>query len=309
MRVRSLLGAALLCFWACLLFTGAPVPAVAQVAVSPAESRYILSRTELEAVQRQIETLRPSYSRIVESLSAARRAGDDRRAEEIYPDFIEPAARMTALGIELRERSRDFQVARRDYLRALEARLDEIVEQLEDPTLPSFQRDRLETLYSEMSQTYGEVQRERDPVEEAMLRPLPTFAIAETDGPQELRDKASYLENEVAGDYEAVIAFTTQEIVIRERRLRMEREGADLRADLSRFDADRLPGTGVGGTTGAARPEDGDMILDGPFIFADLPMNDQVEILRSIRAQAAEARTEALERAELFRARAGGERT
>ncbi|TVP56360.1 MAG: hypothetical protein EA351_08215 [Gemmatimonadales bacterium] len=280
---------------------------MAQVALSPAESRFILARTELEAVRREIEALRPTHTRAVEDLRTARESGDARRADEIFREqFIEPAVRLQALDSEWHIRRAAYEEARREYLRALEARMDEILETLADPELPQPQQDRLNRLYVEISQTYREVERERDPIEEVTLRPIPTLTATDRDSPQELRDKASFLEAQVAGDYEAIIAFTTQEIEVRERRLRLEREGADLRADLSRFDTDRLPGTGAGGGAGAVRPDDDPVPFEGAYVFAELPLVEQVEMLRSIRAQAEQYKEETLQRAALMRQMAEG---
>lgn len=307
MSLRRVSGPALVGLSALLLLLGGPAPAVAQVALSPAESRYLLARTELEAVRREIESIRPTHTRAVEELVSARAAGEDRRAEDLFrEDFIQPAVRLQLLDSELRDRVAAFQEARREYLRALEARMDEIIEQLEDSGLPQPTRDRLNRIYVDVSQTYREVERERNPIEEAMLRPIPTLTADDRDGPRELRDKASYLEAQVAGDYQAIIEFTTQEIAVRENQLRLQREGADLRADLSRFDADRLPGTGAGAGAGAVRPDDDPSPIDSSFIFADLPLVEQVELLRSIRAQAEAFLEETLERAALFRQMAEG---
>lgn len=289
------------------LMAAAPPPASAQQVLAPAEARYLLTRSQLESVRREIEELRPTHTRAVEALRAAREIGDEDRAEAIFrDDFVQPAVRMQSLGSELRERSRAFQEARREYLRALEARMDEIVTRLEDTELTQAGRDRINQQYVELSLTYREVERERNPIEEAMLRPIPTLSASETDGPGELRDKASYLEEQVASDYQAVIDFTSREIEVRENQLRLEREGADLLADLSRFDIDRLPGTGAGGAGGAVRPDDDPEPVQGDFIFAELPLEDQVELLRSIRAQAEEALAETLQRAGLFREMADG---
>jgi hypothetical protein len=303
---RALSVLALAGVWALMLLAAGPAPASAQVAVTETEARYLEARAELDEVRVRIESVRPGYSRLVEQLRSAREAGDDRRAEELFREFVEPSWQMSALTLELEDRMSDFREARREFIRALEVRMEDLLDRLEDPDLPEEEETRLNRLFVETSQQYFAVQRERDPVEEAMLRPLPTFPLDERDGPQELRDKAAYLESEVAGDYEAVIEFTTREIEARESQLRMERAGADFRADLSRFDTDRLPGTGAGAGAGVVRPDDEVTVLDGPFVFADFSLPEQIEILRSIRAQAEQARDETLQRAELFRARAEG---
>lgn len=278
----------------------------AQVSLAEAEARYLSARSAYESGRREWEQAWAQYELAKDRFLVPDRAGADREAQEAFGVYMARAQRLQTLEVRERELREGLELARRQYIQALDAREATLLDRLENEPPPGLQT-LLNRQVVEVRQQLREVERAAQPLVEMMVRTVPNLVVDPRDGPRELREKATFLED-VAGTYDAVIENLDRAIEERSRRLRQERGQADLLADLSRFDTDQLPGTGV--RPDVPRAEEGRPGTEaegrGAFIFAELPLTEQVEMLRSHREQAVRFQEDALSRADLFRTLAGG---
>jgi hypothetical protein len=292
------------------------VPAEAQVTAETrseatrAEGRYLRARDAFDGIRAAAQGQMRRYDGMTESLQRIR--GDAARERELFRMFIQEAARLQDIEVAMREGQAELEEARREYLQALDRHEDALLDRLEasPPPTPA-ERARLSNEIAEIGVERRRLERERGAlVQEVMLRPVPDLVVTERDSPQEILWKAEFLEDDIAGYFDTIIERLDREIAAVERRLQLERAGADQDASLSRFDADRPPGTGFSRPPGAARPsEDSGAPSEGESMsFSDFPLPDQLGYLRSIREQAQAFRTEALDRARSFRAMLDGSR-
>jgi hypothetical protein len=261
-----------------------------------------------EALERYVEALEVrdaalrEHDILMDRQEDARRSRDEDRAREAMRRVHDQGVQVMLLDQQLRRVAADLQSAGQEYLAALERREDELLDAIEDAFLPTT-RLRLDREISEIRARYREVERQSGAPSLGELRPLPDVVVDRRDGPEELRGKAGMLENRAA-EYDSVIAGLEREIATRERRIQQERSREDLMAGISRFDDDALTGGGL------LRPGDsdgpGDLDPQVPVNLADLPLTDQVVLLRDYLGVAQEMRDEALALARVFRERAGG---
>jgi hypothetical protein len=274
--------------------------ASAQVSLAEAESRYLAARSAYESGRREWEQAWARYELAKDRFLA------DREAQEAFGTYMARAQRLQMLEVQERDLREDLDQARRLLIQALDAREATLLDRLEANPPPGLEAQLNQQIVNVRRQL-REVERAAQPLVEMMVRTVPNLVVDPRDGPRELREKATFLED-VAGSYDAVIENLYRAIEERSRRLRQERGQADLLADLSRFDTDRLPGTGVRPDvprSEEARPGS-EAEGTGAFIFAELPLTEQVEMLRSHREQATRFQEDALARAELFRTLAAG---
>ncbi len=278
----------------------------AQVSLAQAEARYLGARSAYESGRREWEQAWAYYELAKDRFLVPDRAGADREAQEAFGSYMARAQQLQMLEVRERELREDLDQARRILIQALDAREALLLDRLEANPPPGLEAQLNQQIVNVRRQL-REVERAAQPLVEMMVRTVPNLVVDPRDGPRELREKATFLED-VAGSYDAVIYNLDRAIEERSRRLRQERGQADLLADLSRFDTDRLPGTGV--RPDVPRSEEGrpgsEAEGTGAFIFAELPLTEQVEMLRSHREQATRFQEDALARAELFRTLAAG---
>lgn len=276
---------------------------VAQDPLSQISERYDegleIYRGILEARDRALH----QHDILMDRQEDARQSGDDDRSRDAMRRVYEQGVQVMLLDQQLRSAAAQLQAAGRSYLDFLERREDELLDAIEAAVLPTT-RARLDRELSEVRQRYREVERESGAPTVGGLRPLPDVVVDRRDGPSELRGKAGLLENRAA-EYDSVIIGLQREITSRERRLQQERGRADLMAGISRFDDDALTGGGLtqSGSEEGAGPE-----LDpaDPLNLSELPLPDQVVLLREYMVLAEDMRDEARALAQIFRARAEG---
>ncbi len=279
---------------------------LAQVSLAEREARYLQARSAYESGRREWEQAWSRYELAKDRFLVPDRAGAEREAQEAFGAYMARAQQLQTLEVRERELREELDAARRDFIQALDAREAELLDRIEANPSPAAEA-LLNQQIVDVRRRLRDVEREAEPLVEMMVRTVPNLVVDPRDGPRELREKATFLED-VAGSYDAVIGNLDRAIEERSRRLRQERGQADLLADLSRFDADRLPGTGVRPEvprTEEGRPA-GEVESTGAFVFAELPLTEQVEMLRSYREQAVRFQEDALARAELFRTLAAG---
>lgn len=274
--------------------------------VAAAEARYRAAQQEHELLREGVAEVEVTWRRAAQQIQARDADGDERGRADVFRDqFIDSALRLSELETILHTAREELREARRDYLRVLDDERERLVRRLEEDDVPPGREEELSRAIVALVVEHSRVERERDPLEEFILRPLPRLEPDPRDGPTELLIKASYMENEVATTYNAVIESLDEEIARREQRLRQERALGDQQADMARFDTDLLMGgAGQGALRGDGTPDE---ILDSLPLFADRPLPEQVALLRSIRDQAVDRRDEALNEAERFRRLAAGD--
>ncbi len=279
---------------------------MAQVSLADREVRYLQARSAHESVRREWEQTWSRYELVKDRFLETDRAGAEREAQDAFVAYMARSQQLQNLEVRERELREELDAARREFIQALDAREAALLDRIEANPTPATEA-LLNQQIVDVRRRLRDVEREAQPLVEMMVRTVPNLVVDPRDGPRELREKATFLED-VAGSYDAVIGNLDRAIEERSRRLRQERGQADLLADLSRFDADRLPGTGVRPEVpraDEARPA-GEVEGTGAFVFAELPLTEQVEMLRSYREQAVRFQEDALARAELFRTLAAG---
>lgn len=287
-----------------------PPRAWAQLTEGQAEARYLRAVAEFEAVREELERLLGAHGAMMNEFTAVRRTSGERAADDLFRQrrVAEMWALLQSLDAAARERREEVEDARRVYLQVLDGREGELLDRLDGNPPPGI-RTQLEREIARIRAEYRRVEREREPLAEVMLRPVPNLVADPRDRPSDLLRKASYLEDDVAEGYTAIIAVLDREIADRERRLQQERARGDFFAGLRRFETDLPPATSGGARSGGAQPDEDratEAGAQGASVFAELPLTEQVEHLRSIRAQAVAFREDVLERARTFRIAAGG---
>lgn len=275
----------------------------AQTTEAVARARYTRLREDFLALQAEAERLAPQWSRAAATVHRYRETGNQRAAADAFVnDFMRLASTYQAVSVRAEAAKTALDEARRELIRILRSREDRLYEELQG-TLPRAREDEVNRQIVRIGEELRDLERERQPIAEVGFRPVPNLAAAPTDGPAELRDKAAFLEG-VALESEGVMTVLDQEIRDREQRLRLQRAHRDSRDGIIRFDGDRPPGTGTGGRSATGQSADdrgGDTRIE-VLPFFELPLEEQIERLRSVRSQAEAARDEAMSRAAEFRA-------
>lgn len=284
-----------------LAFTG---PLAAQVNLEAAEARYEAALAEYEEIREERDRALREHEILIDRQEDARLAGDEERAREAMSRVHNQGVQVMRLDQQLRGAVARLQDAGRDYLAALEVREDQILDRIEQTFLPTT-RARLDRELSEIRARHRQVEREAGAPTLGELRPLPEVVIRRGDGPEELRGKAGILESR-ADEYDSVIASLEREISSRERRIQQQRGQEDLLAGISRFDDDILTGRGLTASAGDDAGDDENTESLSSVNLTELPLPEQVALLREYLSLALEMRDEALARARVFRARAEG---
>jgi hypothetical protein len=279
----------------------------AQVPEEVARARYRRAREDFQALQREGEQVSPRLTQVTRTLQNYREAGNQRALNDVFlNEFLGLSDRLHTVNVRSAAAKSALDEARRDLLRVLRVRETSYLAELERVPAPARARqNELNQAVVEIRREVNELEREREPIAEVGFRPVPDIRAAGTDGPRDLRVKAEFLEG-IAQGYVFVISLVDEEIRVREQSALLQRNARDSRAAITRFDGDRPPGTGSAARTTAGQPADGragDARTDEPA-FAELPLIEQIERLRSVRMQAEEARDLALSRSGDLRAQA-----
>lgn len=301
--VRTLRGFGLTLLLAVLALTGvSPVSLAAQSEPVEAEARYETALAAYRQVLEARDQALQQHDVLMDRQEDARRSGDEERAQEAMRRVHEQGVQVMLLDQQLRGVAAELQEAGQRYLAELDAREEELLDRIERTVLPGT-RAALDRELSDVRARYREVERESGSPTLGQLRPLPDVAIDRRDGPEELRGKAGILESR-AVEYDSVIVDLEREIASRERRLQQERGREDLIAGISRFDDDALTGGGLTPPSDQSGSESAD--AGAPVNLAELPLPDQLALLREYLTLAQGLRDEALVRARVFRERAEG---
>jgi len=279
----------------------------AQVPEEAARARYRRAREDFLALQQEGEELGPRLTQVTRTLQNYREAGNQRALQDVFlNEFLGLSGRLNIVNVRSSMAKSALDEARRDLLRVLRARETSYLSELERVPAPARTRqNELNQLVVDIRREVNQLEHEREPIAEVGFRPVPDLRAAPTDGPRELRLKAEFLEG-IAEGYVFVISLVDEEVGVREKTALLQRNSRDSRAAIDRFDMARPPGTGPGVRSTAGQAADGrggDARTDEPA-FAELPLDEQIERLRSVRMQAEEARDLALSRSGQLRTEA-----
>jgi hypothetical protein len=295
-------GGGLLAVGVWILVLAFPGGAWAQSSLAEAREVYETALATYQEVLDLRDQVLEEHEILMDRLQDARDSGDSDRLQEAMYRVWERGVELSGLDRQLQAAAAHLEQAGQAYLRSLDEREEVLLDALAETVVPAV-RSRLEGEIAELRSRYREVERRVGTELVPTIRPLPELTIRPTDGPPQLRIKATILEDR-ALEYEAVLAALDEQITERERRMQQERGREDLLAGISRFDDDLLTGGGLAGSL----PEEGEP-LDGPpqrLILADLPLPQQVAELRELRSRVDGLREEAVTRARVFRQRAEG---
>jgi hypothetical protein len=264
-----------------------------------ARNRYQQAKDAFQELQREALELEPSVIRLSSTLERYRGMGNQRALEDAFiNDYLPQAFRLQNLSIQSEAARSTLDEARRDLLRVLRLSEEGLLSELEQGP-PAARLATINARVVAIRLEVSQLEREREPLAEVGFRPVPRLAAAPTDGPQELRAKAGFLER-TAETFASQVEFLDEEIRVREGQLRLQRGFSDARDAIGRFDGDRPVGTGPAGRTGGAGQAADERAGDAGgtlVVFSELPLPEQIERLRSVRIQAVEARDESLSRA------------
>ena len=281
-----------------------PVSLAAQVPADAARARYERAMEDFRQLQQEGEQLRPRLDQVAATIQNYRDAGNQRAMNDVFlNEFLPRNQRLQDVTVRAGAAKTVLDEARREFLRVLRAREEVLLAELERTPPPSRAREEeINRQVVRLRQEVNELEREREPIAEVGFSPVPRFDVAPTDGPVELNAQAAFLEQRAQTNVSLII-LVDEEIRVREQRLRLERADQDSRVGIIRFDGDRPPGTGPGSRSATGQAADGRAgdARGGERSFAELPLGEQIEQLRSVRMQAEEARDEALERAAQLR--------
>jgi len=281
-----------------------PISLAAQVPADAARARYERAREDFLQLQQEGEQLRPRLDQVAATIQNYRDAGNQRAMNDVFlNEFLPRNQRLQDVTVRAGVAKAVLDEARRDFLRILRAREEVLLAELDRTPPPARAREEeINRQVVRLRQEVNQLEREREPIAEVGFSPVPRFDVAPTDGPVELNAQAAFLEQRAQTNVSLII-LVDEEIRVREQRLRLERADQDSRVGIIRFDGDRPPGTGPGSRSATGQAADGRAgdARGGERSFAELPLAEQIELLRSVRMQAEEARDETLERAAQLR--------
>lgn len=235
-----------------------------------------------------------AYSRLLDEVTAAERAGDEGRYADAQRRFRQQSDELDLQKVRVQRRLEELEAARRAYLEGLDDHRRYLRERLE-ATESSTTAERLRTLLDGILARYREVDRSLDRLQPRLVLG-PLVDIDERDTATDVRQKASLLGAHMES-VDSVLADFDREIERLEARQRDQRRQADFRAGVRRFDDTRPP---VGGNPPRDRVDRPELAPDS-LESAPLTLEERIEELKGIRRNLLEYRNAMEERAEKFR--------
>lgn len=291
LRVGSGLGLLLLLFL--------PLAAGAQPVLSEREARY---REAISRFNTFTQAFDRAFQRHVEATDNLTRARGTPAANDAFITFQDRVFELNAVERDLRAALDELRARGGALLQTLDQEEERILDQAQQATLPGV-REALALRLVEVRERRRVVAQEVEQFGVPVIQPLPDLVARPQDGPVQLMIKAS-LNEERAEEYRDAVVDLTRQIEQLERRLARERAIGDITADVRR-DADRQPGGGV-----IPRPipsqRPGDDRSAAQELISQLPLDEQLEVLRGVRTRVQELERQAMAQAALFRRLAQG---
>ncbi len=280
--------------------TGAPGGARAQMdsiraEVEQREIDYQVAKDDYRAAYSRRSQLEREWSQLNNDFDIARESQSDTEKSEML-------ARLQELSVQVEradgraESTKDiFVEAGTALVSALESHLEMLASLI--AAAPDTARSReLGDLYRDRSSRVGEVETEVGERIELVLDPLPDIVVGPRDTPRQIRSKARFLDDK-AEQQERVIADLDAEIERLANRLQRDRVTSDFFTDPNRVGDTRLPVTS--GTSGADA-------VGGATPWSGESLQEKIDLLVEFRGKVEERRDQLLQKAEQFRALAGG---
>jgi hypothetical protein len=262
-------------------------------------SNYQSSRARLEAELKAFDVFEGTWQAVLDSVDAAKVRGDDSARDAAYL-VAQTLAVTRGQRLGLQEEIRDILNISRDNLRAaLEREISEM-EAVYDTASVSTQ-ENIDTLIESMEREIRALDRER---ELPQLTPVGRIQIDAIDRPEEIYFKAELLDRR-ADQYEQRLQDLDSQLTMLKRRLSRQRGRRDVRQQRDRFDDVRVPvgSTAQSGTDGANR---GVSAADSLGIRQPQTLEEEIQVLESLRSDWISYRDQLRGQARSFRLRAGG---
>ena len=314
MILPSLSPARAACIAALLSLAAGAAETLAQGATSPPERAYVTALSDYQVLLEDRDETFTRYEQALDRVDAARSTGDGARRDASHAAFQVVAFELMELELAVELAGARVAARRTAYFSALEDRETALLRQLEG-RLPAGAQAEAALLeeWRAVRILQLEVQAEALPEEATLLRPVPELAVDPRDGPVESLEKARFMEEQVLS-YDSLIVDLDRQVSELDRQLQQRQSVQDLLRDVGRFGTDFIPGgppdlAVSGGAVGTEPPAGGADALQGPSAaLTQLPVAEQLELLRGARNLAIQYREQALAAARVFHDRAEGVR-
>lgn len=268
------------------------------------EPEYLQAKAEYEAAFRALEALESRLQQAGEEVDSARAAQDEARTNRAYDLLIQLSGDHRLQRQRVDEKAEELRDAQSRLLSLLRREVDELLAQVAAAT-DDEERANLAAILEDTDNRRRELLAEEEP--ETDLEPMRDITISPTDLPIDIRRKAATLDYR-ADQHEARLEGIDQRLEELREDQRRSRTVSDFLSGLERYGDTHLP-VGRPGAQVTPPPE-----RDEPPPGADslavenrpLTLEERIEQLEALRVELEERIRLIREKAERFRARAGG---
>lgn len=226
-----------------------------------ASGQEVVTVTELEGIYRgalaayetafaRLEVLTSQFDRASQDLTAALAAGDEAGKNRAYAETLRLAGSRRQAQRRVEEKVEELREVRDRLLAATAEQLEGFLAVADTASDPTNQR-ALFNLISDTENRLRELRSAEDPP--ITLEPVQDITVETSDGPTELRAKATILEV-TATQFEGQQTYYTQQLAGLRRDQALLRRSGDFLADFNRFDDPSVP---VGPPTARTAPQPG----------------------------------------------------
>jgi len=269
------------------------------------ELEYRRAQAEYEAAFRALEAREAQLNQAYEALDDARAAGDEAGTNVALRRVMDLSGELREIQLRVDQRAEELRGARAQLLRAFRSRVDEFIVQV-DSARNDAERANLAALLEDANNRLLELLAQEEP--ETVLEPMRDITISTTDLPIDIRRKAATLDYR-ADQHEARLADIDRRLQELREDQRRVRTVSDFLSDMARFGDTRMP---VGPPGGRAtnpplnpdqRPAAGDSLAAAT---RPMTLEERIQSLEILRRELEERIQLIREKAERFRALAGG---
>ncbi len=240
------------------------------------------------------------FSTALNEVTLARRSGDDAALERAYARAQDRAIPYGSQEERVAEQRTGLTTARRALADMLAIRLDQLIDQMNEASSSS-ERAQLNILWTNLDHELRELENESGNSLRIDPAVMPDITFDPRDVPAERLQKAEILERRAAS-IDTTIQDVDRQIKVLNDRIRMQRQRADLMANVGRFDDTRLPVVGAPPTSDRDGVQERPAAADSATARSEpVSLEAQLERLRETREQLVQYRDEHLVRARVFR--------
>lgn len=268
------------------------------------EPEYLQAKAEYEAAFRALEALESRLQQAGEEVDSARAAQDEARTNRAYDLLIQLSGDHRLQRQRVDEKAEELRDAQSRLLSLLRGSVDELLAQVAAAT-DDEERANLAAILEDTDNRRRELLAEEEP--ETDLEPMRDVTISPTDLPIDIRRKAATLDYR-ADQHEARLEGIDQRLEELREDQRRSRSVSDFLSGVERYGDTQLPVGRPGAQV--APPPDRDEPLPGADSLAvetrPLTLEERIEQLEALRVELEERIRLIREKAERFRALAGG---